>query len=179
MAGLIKSSKDDKPQKNPPEKSSLKTIEQWLLFLGETYGHKWNAVSMSGYRFALEDLTPEQLDRACKETLRTWQSNSMPAPGFVRSCLKNHAGRREEFLGVPQLTYPEISQEERDAAIDDPEYQATKQKALEAEIHIVAKKKASPARPAKPMNALLRDERIDELEKQRQEILERFPAKAS
>jgi hypothetical protein len=72
-------------------------------------------MGLACYLEALSDLTPEQLEEACREATRT--AEQFPKPGHIRNAVRS--GRTGEFLGPPLLMYPEISQEERDEAIKE------------------------------------------------------------
>ena len=69
------------------------------------------------YLEALDDLTPEQIDRGCREATRT--AEQLPKPGHIRAGLKAIGAQQSQqvFLGPQLLAYPRISQEERDEAL--------------------------------------------------------------
>jgi hypothetical protein len=158
----------------PGLKSSLKALEHWLGILGETYRHRWNSVSLSAYRMSLDDLSEADVERASRRVLQTWTLATMPPPGFIRQCADESADReRAQYLGVPQLVYPEISQEERDEILADPEYQRLKREALAAQARTVQRLKL-PRVSGLDGLVLATNERLDELERQKREILARF-----
>jgi hypothetical protein len=67
------------------------------------------------YAEDLADLTPEQLDAACIEARRT--SEFMPVSATIRNCLSRIRNTEPLYLGPPLLEYPEITAEEREAAL--------------------------------------------------------------
>jgi hypothetical protein len=97
--------------------------------ISEHYRQPVNELSVMAYAEDLAKLTPEQLDRACLEARRT--SEFMPVSAAILKCHeqieRRAANDRSAFLGVPQPTYPKVSQEEREAAL---EYSTALRKAL-------------------------------------------------
>lgn len=79
--------------------------------------HPVSKVQTAVYLESLSDLSPEQLEAACKEATKT--AEQFPKPGHIRGAVRAHLDRNVEFLGLPMLRYPEISQEEREAAIKE------------------------------------------------------------
>lgn len=67
------------------------------------------------YLEALSDLSPKAIEFGCIEATRT--AERFPWPGHIRKAAESYHGNREEFLGPRLLSYPEISQEERDEAL--------------------------------------------------------------
>ncbi len=72
-------------------------------------------LSVLAYAEDLADFTPEQLDAACIEARRT--SEFMPVSATIRNCLSKIRSAEPVYLGPPLLKYPEISAEEREAAL--------------------------------------------------------------
>ncbi len=72
-------------------------------------------LSVFAYAEDLADLTPEQLDAACIEARRS--SEFMPVSATIRNCLSRIRSSGPVFLGPPLLAYPEITAEEREAAL--------------------------------------------------------------
>ena len=72
-------------------------------------------LSVLAYAEDLSDLTPDQLDAACIEARRT--SEFMPVSATIRNCLSKIRTSEQVFLGPPLLEYPEITAEEREAAL--------------------------------------------------------------
>lgn len=64
------------------------------------------------YLEALADLSPAQIDRGCQEAIKS--AEQFPKPGHIRAAIPID---RSTFLGPPMLTYPEISEEEREEAL--------------------------------------------------------------
>jgi hypothetical protein len=61
----------------------------------------------------IEDLTPDQIEAGCTEATKV--AEQFPKPGHIRAAVPTV---RSVFLGPPQLSYPEVSQEERDSALE-------------------------------------------------------------
>ena len=181
LGGSIRKPNESNPRANHSTESSQKALKYWLGILGETYKHRWSPPALLAYRFSLEDLTADQIERGCKRVLQTWTLATMPPPGSIRECVfaAKVSEDREEYLGVPQLTYPAITQEEREAALAEADYQERKQKALNSQIRIVADQKIRQVKPASDGEVLATNERLDELNRQKQEILRRFPGSAA
>jgi len=89
-----------------------KYFQKWQVIFPN---HPTGALALACYLEALADLSPEQLDGACREATRT--AEQFPKPGHIRNAVG--LGRTGEYLGPPLLTYPEISKEERDEAIKE------------------------------------------------------------
>jgi hypothetical protein len=64
------------------------------------------------YVEALSDLTPDQIEAGCAEATRI--AEQFPKPGHIRAAVPP---LHYTFLGLPQLTYPVIPQEEREEAL--------------------------------------------------------------
>lgn len=64
------------------------------------------------YLEALSDLSPEQIESGCREAIKT--AEVFPKPGHIRSAIPFD---ETLFLGPRQLTYPEVTQQERDEAL--------------------------------------------------------------
>jgi len=64
------------------------------------------------YLEALSDLGPAMIEAGCIEI--TKRMRRFPAPGDIRESIP----ARQEYAGLPQLTYPEVSKTERDEAIE-------------------------------------------------------------
>lgn len=85
------------------------------------YFAKWQRVfpsqpmlpALPVYLEALSDLSPGMLEEGCKEASK--RMTRFPAPGHIREAIPS----RQEYAGPPALTYPEVSQEEREQAIAD------------------------------------------------------------
>jgi hypothetical protein len=91
-------------------------------------------MAVAAYQEALSDLTSEQIEAGCAEAIKT--AEQFPKPGHIRAAVPAvHGG----FLGLPQLTYPETSEEEREEAL---EYSAALRTALaKAPPNVPAKKR--------------------------------------
>jgi hypothetical protein len=72
-------------------------------------------LSVLAYAEDLSDLSPEQLDAACIEARRA--SEFMPVSATIRNCLSKILSAAPVYLGPPLLKYPEITAEEREAAL--------------------------------------------------------------
>jgi hypothetical protein len=102
----------------------------------EHYRQPVSELSVIAYAEDLADLTAEQLDAACKEARRT--SEFMPVSTTIRAAHeKMRVGRTNEFLGVPLIEYPPITEQERGEALKFSE-------ALKKQLAAI------PAKPAEP-----------------------------
>ena len=70
------------------------------------------AKMMAVYLEFLADLGPDCLAIGCREA--SLRMREFPKPGHIREAIPS----RQEYAGLPQLSYPEITQEERDRAIE-------------------------------------------------------------
>jgi hypothetical protein len=161
MAGSIEVKKGGKltPQRSPEFSDTLK---KWLATFGETYDRSWSDLALKAYELALNDLTPRELNLACEKALRTWTLAAMPPPGFIREALAIALAE----LPVRTDTPEEIARAERqfELAREAGESYRAKIAALVAE--------PLPAKPVKPdLVVVARPERVQELDRQREEIL--------
>jgi hypothetical protein len=158
-----------------PQRSTLfsQTLKRWLAMLAETFqrNSSLSVLQVKAYEVALADLSVAQLNQACEKTLRTWTFVAMPPPGFIRECVDRQASDAEEYLGLPQLTYPDVTPEEREAALNDPEYQE-----FRAKIHVVAEQKRLSSKPRAETDHLViaDNERLHELDRQREYIRRKY-----
>jgi hypothetical protein len=88
---------------------------KWTSFF---QNHIVSELEIAVYLEALGDLTPGQLENACRESTKT--AERWPSPGDIRSA----AARRTEttFLGPRRLHYldePQMTAEEREEALKD------------------------------------------------------------
>jgi hypothetical protein len=103
--------------KQPTQSREFWTVlKKHLAILSEHYRQPISELSVVAYAEDLSSLTSDQLDAACQRARQT--SEFMPVSAAI---LKAHeelrATHRQEYLGVPLLEYPAITQEERDAAL--------------------------------------------------------------
>jgi hypothetical protein len=74
--------------------------------------HPTGGQAVAHYLEALSDLSPDQIESGCAEAIKT--AEQFPKPGHIRAAVPVVHG---VFLGLPQLSYPEISKEEREEAL--------------------------------------------------------------
>ena len=103
--------------KKPPQQSARfwTVLRKHLAIFTEHYRQPMSELSVLAYAEDLSDLTPDQLDAACIEARRT--SEFMPVSATIRNCLSKIRTSEQVFLGPPLLEYPEITAEEREAAL--------------------------------------------------------------
>lgn len=96
---------------------STKVLTSWFQKWNHAFpSHGVTELQIAVYLEALDDLSPEQIDRGCREATRA--AEQLPKPGHIRAALlKAEAESRFTGLGPPLLAYAEISQEERDEAL--------------------------------------------------------------
>ncbi len=116
------------------------------------------------YLEALDDLSHEELEYGCCEATREMKE-SFPKPGHIRQHGKG-SQHREEYLGLPQLKYPDVDPAEREATLQSPEYKAYKAK-LDG---VLGRKKTIRIVEASP-------ERVKELAEQSKFIREKYGKK--
>jgi hypothetical protein len=85
--------------KSGPQKSSTdftQRLKRWMAIFAETFQRNTSLseLQIKSYEIALADLTADELDWACNETLRKWTFVAMPPPGFIRDCLDPEDARR-------------------------------------------------------------------------------------
>ena len=98
-----------------PSSAFLDVLRKHLAIFGEHYRQPITELSVAAYAEDLADLTPEQLNTACIEARRT--SEFMPVSATIRNCLSKIHSAEPVYLGPPLLEYPEITGEEREAAL--------------------------------------------------------------
>lgn len=86
-----------------------------LAILGEHYHQPISKLSIVAYAEDLRGLTPDQLDAAFVRARQT--SIFMPVSATILKAHRELQESRAEFLGVPLLEYPSITQAERDEAL--------------------------------------------------------------
>ncbi len=96
-----------------------KFFRKWAVIFPN---HPTGAQAVAFYLEALSDLTPEQLETGCTEAIQT--AEQFPKPGHIRAAVPV---LHSAFLGPPMLTYPEVSEEDRQAGL---EYSAAVRAAL-------------------------------------------------
>jgi hypothetical protein len=103
--------------KNPHQQSARfwTVLRKHLAIFTEHYRQPMSELSVLAYAEDLSDLSPEQLDAACIEARRT--SEFMPVSAMIRKCLSKIRSAAPVYLGLPLLKYPEITAEEREAAL--------------------------------------------------------------
>ena len=96
----------------------VQVLTSWFTkWLAAFPTHEVSKIQMAVYLEALDDLTPEQLDRACREATRS--AEQFPKPGHIREALAR-TGLTNQFSGPPRPKYldePKISEEERASAL--------------------------------------------------------------
>jgi hypothetical protein len=105
---------------------------------------------MATYVEALDDLPVELIEAGCREATRT--AEQFPKPGHIRRAVEKiqaaqTVNDRVYLLGPPAEKYPEITQEERDAAIEYSE-ELKKQLAKEEKIKRSAQEQIDELRKA-------------------------------
>ena len=68
---------------------------------------------MAFYLEALSDLTAAQIDAGCREAIRT--AEVFPKPGHIRKAVPY--SHEDALSGPPQLTYPDVTAEDREEAL--------------------------------------------------------------
>ncbi len=101
---------------NPPRPSKA-FLDVLRKHLAEHYRQPVSKLSTAVYAQDLAKLSAEELDAACTRARQT--SEFMPVSAAI---LKAHeelaASGVDQFLGVPQLEYPPVTQEDRDAGLE-------------------------------------------------------------
>jgi hypothetical protein len=90
-------------------------LKKHLAIFTEHYRQPMSELSVLAYAEDLSDLSPELLDAACIEARRI--SEFMPVSATIRNCLPKIRSSEPVFLGPPFLDYPEVTAEEREAAL--------------------------------------------------------------
>jgi len=96
-----------------------KFFRKWAVIFPN---HPTGAQAVALYLETLNDLTPDQIEAGCREAAKT--AEQFPKPGHIRAAVP---AVHSVFLGLPQLTYARISEEEREEAL---EYSAALRKML-------------------------------------------------
>jgi hypothetical protein len=110
---VLQNSEARKPQMQ--SKAFLDVLRKHLASFAEHYRQPITELSVLCYAEDLADLTPNQLDAACIEARRT--SEFMPVSATIRNCLSKIRSSEPVYLGPRLLKYPEITAEEREAAL--------------------------------------------------------------
>lgn len=93
----------------------MDVLRKHLAIFGEHYRQPITELSVAVYAEDLADLTPEQLNAACIEARRT--SEFMPVSATIRNCLSRLRCSAHVYLGPPLIEYPEVTAEDREAAL--------------------------------------------------------------
>src|SRR6266481_5812443 len=103
--------------KKPRQQSAwlCAVLRKHLAIFTEHYRQPMSELSVLAYAEDLSDLSPVQLDAACIEARRT--SEFMPVSATIRNCLSKIRSAAPVYLGPPLLKYPEVTAEEREAAL--------------------------------------------------------------
>jgi hypothetical protein len=122
MANLLKSR-----SMNESDVDRMKRLAKSSVVLA-TWFRKWTNVfpthevtqkQILAYTEALDDLAPEQIDEGCREASR--DAEQFPKPGHIRHALegaKVSAIPAVQFMGPPLIEYSEVTQEEREQALE-------------------------------------------------------------
>jgi hypothetical protein len=175
MAGVILTKNGWKQTTSSSQRPSPTddALKYWLAVLAHTYKHRWAGDAIGGYKVGLEGLSADEIEEACKRTLQTWMFATMPPPGFIRAALRQSLAGTMVERPLGAIDYPDVSQEERDAALASPEYQE-----LKAKIEIVRTQKRPPQASGRDGLVIARRDRVEELERQKKEILSKTPLSA-
>lgn len=159
-----------------------RTLKHWLLILQATYTRTpLSEEQIFGYGMGLEDLTDRELEIGMRRVLRTWNFVAMPPPAFVRECVagameeeRNHVAaeriRRERVFEVPM---PRLTLEE---AWED--WDETQKLSAEYRVRLGIVKHETKAVVKKAEGndlVLATNERLRELEKQKQLVMTKYP----
>jgi hypothetical protein len=87
-----------------------KFFRRWAVIFPN---HPTGGEALAYYLEALSDLTADQIEAGCAEAIKT--AEQFPKPGHIRAVVP---AVQHIFLGVPQLTYPAVSPEEREEALE-------------------------------------------------------------
>jgi hypothetical protein len=82
----------------------------WLAKFSEHYRQPISKISALVFKEELCDLTPEQLDVACREVIRT--SEYMPTTATIRNALKRIQDVEVDYV-PPRTVFPEVKPEDR------------------------------------------------------------------
>lgn len=115
MGNLSVLQKSEARKTQTPSSAFLDVLRKHLAIFGEHYRQPITELSVAAYAEDLADLTPAQLNAACIEARRT--SEFMPVSATIRNCLSRIRSAEPIYLGPPLLQYPEITAEEREAAL--------------------------------------------------------------
>ncbi len=126
-----------------------KWFDKWRLVFPT---HEVTQRQILAYAEALDDLSPEMISAGCCEAGRT--AEQFPKPGHIRRALEaNYADTETISFGPPAITYPEVSQEERDAAIEE------RKGFMEALKKQLGERNRRVIKPVKPIDQQLEDMR--------------------
>lgn len=87
-------------------------FEKWMAVFQT---HEVTKIQMAVYLEAVKDLSVGELEDGCREVIKT--ALTFPKPAEIIEAAKHQAKRSGEFLGPKMIEYPEITEEEREAAI--------------------------------------------------------------
>ena len=118
-SGKVSTSAEVVPQQRPYLRFS-EVMMQWLARFTEHYRQPISKVSADTYREGLKDLTPGQLDAACREAMRT--SEFMPVVATIRHAFQSLNNSGDSYTGRPAyLDEPPLSAEEREYTPEEAE----------------------------------------------------------
>lgn len=107
-----KDSDDNQPRRL---EASVKILQQWFAKWADAFPtQKVTQVQMMTYLEALDDLSPSELSRGCREATR--EADQFPKPGHIRRALEGSRleesvqHNRPAYLDEPQLSPAEIEE---------------------------------------------------------------------
>jgi hypothetical protein len=171
MAGLIAMNNG---RTEPPPRSNGHSLKRWLAIFGETFQHNssLSALQIAAYDMALRDLSVEELDAACGKTLQTWTFVAMPPPAFIRNCVPRPVVDLSTFESREPLSPAEAEKQWQEARARGEAYRKRVH-----EFSLTVTDLQSTAVRVEPALVVATNERLDLLEKQKQEVLTRFATK--
>jgi len=115
--------KENQEHRNEPNDSPLLLsahkdyLGQWLAILGEQYPQEMTELAIVGYRLALRDLTPHQLDLAFSAALKA-ECAFRPSAGQIRGYLRE-ARRELNAAEIRALPEAQLTDEEAVEVFND------------------------------------------------------------
>jgi hypothetical protein len=101
-------------------KTFSEVMREWLARYTEHYRQPISKVSADTYREGLKDLTPVELDTACREAMRV--SEFMPVVATIRHALQAVNNSGDSYTGKPTyLDEPPLSTAEREYTKEEQE----------------------------------------------------------
>jgi len=123
----------------------------------------------------LEDLSAHELEIGCRRLLRRWNYTTMPPPAYIRECVAGAMEEERDFNSIHKERRPELPRLTVEQAWAEWEECLQINKMMREKFGIIERKQNAELKKVYTQDLVLaRPERLAELEKQKEEVLEKY-----